>query len=213
MREFLTNIRIVGLMITTYYFKIPRRIRLLVLFILVILIAYFIVRFLPLEIRKIPKDFLKARQEASLIAEKIVNLSDESRAKLEEIAKLDRDRDYTNALILISKEIERNREARDRGIELAAHLEIMAKNLAQISPASSGQRALEAVSSETALISRLITYNDYLTQLLEVLREKFLGRNNGDKVPELIEKINNEARAINDLNRKFNEAMKEFDSE
>jgi hypothetical protein len=88
----------------------------------------------------------------------------------------------------------------------------MAKNLAQISPASASQKALEAVSSETALISRLITYNDYLTQLLEVLRGKFLGKNSNDKIPELIQKLNNEAQAINDLNQKFNETMKEFDA-
>ena len=89
----------------------------------------------------------------------------------------------------------------------------MAKNLAKISPASAGQIALEAISSETALISRLITYNDYLTKLLEVLRNKFLEKQNGDQVPELISKINDEARAINDLNQKFNEVMKKFDLE
>ncbi|MDP3015265.1 MAG: hypothetical protein Q8N28_02545 [bacterium] len=200
-------------MIGNFYFKIPRRIRLLIIFIIIIFTAYFILRFLNAEPRNIPSDFLAARQEASLIAQDIVLLSNESTNRLNEIAQFDKDRKYTEALILISQELERNREAREKAIKLSAQLEIMAKNLAKISPASAGQIALEAISLETALISRLITYNDYLTKLLEVLREKFLEKHNGDQVSELISKINDEAKAINDLNQKFNEVMKEFDSE
>ena len=108
--------------------------------------------------------------------------------------------------------MERNRQAREKAIELSIQLETMANNLSQISPASASQTALRAISSETTLISRLITYNDYLNQLLEVLREKFLGNGNGDKVAELVEKINEEAKAINELNEKFNESMEMFDS-
>lgn len=200
-------------MIGNFYFKIPRRIRLLIVFIIIIFIAYFILRFLNAEPRNIPSDFLAARQEASLIAQNIVLISNESTNKLNEIAQFDKKREYTEALILISQELERNREAREKAIKLSAQLEIMAKNLAKISPASAGQIALEAISSETALISRLITYNDYLTKLLEVLREKFLEKHNGDQVSELISKINDEVKAINDLNQKFNEVMEKFDLE
>ncbi len=198
-------------MIGNFYFKIPRRIRLLIVFIIIIFIAYFVLRFLNAEPRNIPSDFLAARQEASLIAQNIVSLSNESTNRLNEIAQFDKDRKYTEALLLVSQELERNHQARENAIRLSAQLEIMAKNLAKISPASAGQIALEAISSETALISRLITYNDYLTKLLEILREKFLEKHNGDQVLELISKINDEAKAINDLNRKFNEVMKEFD--
>jgi len=153
-----------------------------------------------------------ARQEASVIASEIVSLSNESTNNLNEIAQLDKEKKYTEALLLVSRELERNRQAREKAIKLSVHLETMAKNLNQISPASASQLALQAISSETGLISRLITYNDYLTQLLEVLREKFLGKNIGNKIPELIAKINDEAQAINDLNQKFNEIMKEFDA-
>ena len=200
-------------MIGNFYFKIPRRIRILIVFIIIIFIAYFILRFLSAEPRNIPSDFLIARQEASLIAQNIVSLSNESISRLNEISQFDKDRKYTEALLLISQELERNREAREKAIKLSAQLEIMARNLAKISPASAGQKALEAISSETALISRLITYNDYLAKLLEVLRGKFLEKQNGDQVPELISKINNEAKAINDLNQKFNEVMEKFDLE
>ena len=198
-------------MISNFYSKIPQRIRILILFIFIILLAYFVLRFLAVDVKNIPEDFLRARQEASLIAQDIVTISNESTNSLGEIARLDEERKYSEALALVSKELERNRQAREKAIKLSVQLETMAKNLAQISPASAGQTALEAISSEAALISRLIIYNDYLTQLLEILRGKFLGDNQGDKIPELIAQINGEIQAINDLNRKFNEVMGEFD--
>jgi len=198
-------------MISTFYSKIPHRIRILILFIVIILAAYFVLRFFWVDIKNVPEDFLRARQEASLIAQDIVTISNESTNSFDEIARLDKERKYTEALVLISNELERNRQAREKAIKLSVQLETMARNLAQISPSSAGQKALEAISSETALISRLITYNDYLTQLLEILRGKFLGKNQGDKIPELIAQINGEIQAINDLNQKFNDVMKEFD--
>ncbi|MBI2514797.1 hypothetical protein HYV91_01230 [Candidatus Wolfebacteria bacterium] len=200
-------------MFSTFYFKLPRQARILILFLIIILAAFFVLRFLAVEPRNIPQDFLRARQEASLIAQDIVVFSNESSKRIEEVSRLDEERKYTEALVLISAELERNKQAREKAIELSGQLEIMAKNLAQISPSAAGQKALEALSSETALISRLIIYNDYLTQLLEILREKFLGRNEGDKIQELLGKANDEARAINDLNGKFNEVMRAFDAE
>ncbi len=198
-------------MIGNFYRKIPRRVRLLIVFLIIILIGYFVARFLFVDAKDVPDDFLQARQEASLIAQDIVNLSNQSADNLDEIAYLDSERKYSEALALTSQELERNRQAREKAIGLSVQLEKMARNLSEISPPSASQIALEAVSSETALISRLIIYNDYLTQLLEVLRDKFLGITDGDKTDELIAKINGEAQAINDLNNKFNSIMEEFD--
>ena len=195
----------------SFYLKIPRRIRILIIFFLIILISYFVIRFFLAETRNIPPEFLKARGQASLIAAQIVSISDESSHRIDEIAQLDQEKKYTEALLLVSKELDKNREARQRAVELSGQLEAMARNLSQISPASSGQKALEAVSSETALISRLITYNEYLNQLLDILRDKFLDKTAGDRVGEVIQKLNDEARAINDLNQKFNDTMKDFD--
>ena len=102
--------------------------------------------------------------------------------------------------------------ARENAINLSAKLEIMAKNVSQISPAIAGQIAIQAISSETALISRLITYNDYLIKLLEILQAKFLEKKKRQRQnSRLNEKINDEARAINDLNNNFNSLMTEFD--
>lgn len=200
-------------MIGNFYFKIPRRLRIFIVFVLVILAAYLLARIFFIERIIIPDNFLKARQEASLIAHNIVELSNQSTENLKRISALDREKNYTEALNLLVEEIERNRQARKRAIELSAQLERMARAVPEISPASASQSAIQAISSETALISRLIAYNDYLFQLSEILRSKFLGqtKNSSERITELINKINEEARAINELDGKFNEIMEEFD--
>lgn len=197
-------------MFSDIYKKIPKRIRLLILFIIIILAAFVAFQFWFAGTKKIPSDFLRARQEASLIATDIVGISGQSTGALDQIAQLDKDGKYTEALLLVSQELERNKEARDKAINLSFQLEAMTRNLSAISPASASRTALEAIASETSLISKLIDYNDDLTQLLEILQEKFLGKYNSDKIPELIAKINDDVKTINELNQKFNSTMKDF---
>src|SRR3989344_1554750 len=199
-------------MLSNFYLKIPRKVRILIIFLVIITLCYFVIRFFFVQARNVPPDFLKARQEAASIALVIVGMSDQSATNIDKISELDAEKKYREALTLVTDEIQRNNEARQKAIELSNQLEVMANNLSGIYPASSAQVALQAVSSETTLISRLITYNDYLNQLLNVLRRKFAGQVDGDEVPQLVQKINNEAQAINDLNREFNDQMKIFDN-
>lgn len=201
-------------MISNLYFRIPRRLKILVIFALLILAAYFIVLFFTPEAKKVPPDFLKAKQEASLIAVEIIAISDKTAGHINQLSDFDKNKQYEEALKLISEEILNNREARERAINLSANLEIMAKNISTISPVSAGQIALQAISSEAALISRLISYNDYLVGLLEILQAKFLDKekNANGKISELINKINDEAKIINNLDDNFNKLMVEFDN-
>jgi len=200
-------------MIKNLYFKIPRRMRILIIFLLIVATVGLIVKTFTPETKNTPKEFLEARQEASLIAKDIIDISGRTAENIKKISDLDKNKEYTEALNLISEELNNNREARENAISLSTKLEIMAKNVSQISPAVAGQIAIQAISSETTLISRLITYNDYLIKLLEILQAKFLEKekNANDKIADLIEKINDEARAINDLNNNFNNLMTEFD--
>lgn len=196
-----------------FYLKIPHRIRILIIFALAVLAAYLIIKFFAPAAKNIPMEFLQARQESSLIAENIVSISGRTAKSINQISELDKNKNYTEALNLISEELNNNREARENAIKLSSQLEIMAKNVSQISPTAAGQTALRAISSETALISRLINYNDYLVKLLEILQAKFLEKekNSNDKITDLINKINEETRAINDLNNNFSTLMQEFD--
>ena len=199
-------------MISSLYFKVPKKIRIFIFFLLIILIFYFVGSFIFMKTETIPSDFLSARQEASLIAQGIVGMSNESAKKIDEIADLSNKEDYTEALNLVVSEMERNREIRQKAIELSSSLESMTRSSSKIYPDSSARIALEAVSVETTLISRLVDYNDYLNQLLEILQMKILGKGDShQKIIDLISKINDEANAINDLNQRFNDLMKVFD--
>lgn len=200
-------------MLRDIYFKIPRKIRIFIFSLLIILIFYFIGRFLLIKTKNIPGEFLTARQEASVVAQKIVSASSDSAERIKEISVLSNQEKYTDALNLIIEELDKNREIREEAITLSSYLETMTRATPKIYPDSSARTALEAVSVETTLISRLITYNDYLNQLLEVLREKLLGKGNShEKITELVDKINNEAKSINDLNQKFNGLINGFDN-
>ena len=199
-------------MFSEIYSKIPKRIKMLILFIIIISAAFLVFQFWFADAKNVPSDFLLARQQASLIASEIVVISGQSTNNLSQISQLDKEGKYTEALILVSQELERNKEARDKAINLSVQLETMTKNLSAISPASASQTALEAITSETSLISKLIDYNDDLTKLLTILQEKFLGRNGGDGIPALIAEINDDVRVINELDKKFNDIMKNFDN-
>lgn len=201
-------------MLAVFYHKIPRRFRILILFLLIILTAYFIIRFFTPNSKIVPDEFLKARQEASLIAKEIIAVSAEINENLNKVSELDSQKQYSEALVIISTERERNWLTREKAINLSIKLVAMAENISVIEPSSAGQIALQAVSLETALIGRLINYNDYLNQLFEILREKFLNpeESNADgKISELIGKINEEAKMINELDGNFNELMAKFD--
>lgn len=163
--------------------------------------------------KSIPVEFAEARLKGAAVAQTIVVFSGSALKSLETIAQYDKRGDTSEALILISRELIKNRDTHDAAIKLSVQLEKMARNISDIRPASARHLATEALSSEVALVSRLLTYNDYLNQLFEVLRAKFSNpyyRANG-KVAELIDKINEEAKAINELDKKSNDAILEFD--
>ena len=163
--------------------------------------------------KSVPFEFAEARLKGSAVAQSILVLSHDSLKSLEEISQYDRQGNTAEALILISRELIKNRETHNAAIRLSTELEKMAQNIPDIQPSSARQLATEAVTSEVALVRRLLSYNNYLTQLFEVLRQKFSKpySNTSGRVAELISKINEEAQAINDLDKHFNNAILEFD--
>jgi hypothetical protein len=183
------------------------------LILIVLVAAFFAIQPLLSTREFIPEEFISAKTRGAEISQKILVLSNASLGGLEQISDLDKAKNYPEAVILISKELTRNREIREEAIKLARQLEKMAGEISRILPAKARQTATEAVSYEVALVSRLISYNDYFNQLFDVLMQKFKYSADGtnDEVQNLINKINDETRAINELNAKFNSAMTEFD--
>jgi len=160
----------------------------------------------------VPEKFMEARIKGAELAYNIAELSNSSLKTLEQIEEKDRQGKNSEALDLASQELLKTLETRQQAIKLSSQLEKMARSLQDIKPAQARVLATEAVSSEVALVSRLLSYNDYLGQLFETLRAKFQSNEDTNgKVQKLLNDINDEAKAINDLNKKFTDSLEEFD--
>ncbi len=158
------------------------------------------------------EDFSKARLQGALIAQQIVDLSNQSAQDLEKINQLDREKNFTEALNITNDLIKRSQQIRDLAVQLSQELERMTRALSDINSFEARQAALESISSRLALITRLVSYSNYLSQLLETLRDRFSGTTSGDqRVSQLVDQINAEVRAINNFNNEASRAMERFD--
>lgn len=161
---------------------------------------------------KIPENFTAARLQGAMISQNIVELSNQLAVDLEKVNQLDQNEDYTEALKLTTEIVKRSQDIRNRAVELSAELEKMTRALPEIDSPRAREAAVESVSSRLALISRLIDYSGYLGQLLDNLRSQFLGLTSRDhEVAALIDKINSEVKAVNDINGEAGAAMERFD--
>jgi len=172
-----------------------------------------LVKFFIFPVKSVPIEFSDARLKGAKIARQIVILANNTIKSLETIAEYDKQGNTADALILISNQLLSNRDSQEAAIKLSSQLEHMARNAARIKPSSARQAAMAAITAEVALVSHLISYNDYLKQLLEVLRLKLTTTKNysDTQVEDLIGRMNEEAQAINDFDRRFNQALAEFD--
>lgn len=161
----------------------------------------------------VPQDFVDARQNSINVSQIIVRLSADSLVDLSHIGLLDKQGKTKEALDLVNKAIENNRQARTEAVKLSDYLEVMSKNLPNISPWRAKDLATEALGYEVSLINHLITYNDHLNQLFKTLEDKFnnKGGNVEVQISFLLNRINEEGDSINILNRKFNDTMIKFD--
>lgn len=172
-------------------------------------------RFVIFPPKFLPGEFSDARIKGAEIAGKIVELSRDTLSQLDQVSQYDQKRKAARALAAIAKALDSNRESQIQAIQLSSQLTAMAENIPRVQPADARYLATEAVTAETTLVSRLIYYNNYLTQLFEALKVKF---QNPDvqyldgQVNDLINKINDEAKAINLLNKQFTSTMAEFDA-
>lgn len=195
------------------YFRIPQKVRLFVALLIMMFLAYFVGRFFLAQTKTVPGDFMRARGEASVVAQDIVGMSKESARHIGDISALNNEKKYPEALVLVQQEIERNRQIRDKAIALSGHLQTMTLNVSAIEPKVSAETALEAVSTEVILIGHLLTYNDYLNQLLVAIKGRIMGDESvsSEDIADLVKKINDESIVVNVMNDKFNERMTKFD--
>lgn len=173
-------------------------------------------RYLIWQPKFVPTEFIQARQRGINVSQAIARLTSDSLVDLSTIGGLEQTGRPREAVGLVTKALEANNQARQQALQLSATLETMAKKLPEISPARARDRAAEALGYEVTLINHLITYNEYLHQLLETVEKKLSSggadEKNGDsQISYWLNLINDETDAINMLNKKFNVAMEEFD--
>ncbi len=160
----------------------------------------------------IPKEFTDSRIQGAMIAQDIVNLSNQSVDDIGKINQLDKQGNLLEATNVALETIQKSKDIRTQAVELSNQVSKMTASLSSIESFEARQAALEAISNRLALISRLINYSDYLNQLLQALQEKFAGRAGDEKVQEAIVQINAEVTAINNFNTQSTQAMNRFDA-
>ncbi len=162
----------------------------------------------------VPQNFTDARLQGALIAQNIVNISNQSTEDLKRVNELDKQGDYTQALTLTTSLVAQSEEIRNQAIALSGQVGEMTKNLSNISNFNAQQAALESISNRLALINQLINYSGDLEQLLETLRSRFTGASGSTdaKVTALVNQINTDVNAINNFNAQAGQAMDRFDA-
>jgi hypothetical protein len=161
----------------------------------------------------VPKDFTQAREQGALIAQNIVDLSDQSTNELTQVNNLDKSGDYTDALVITTNIITKNQTLHDQAVSLSDQIEAMAKSLPDISSTDARQAALNAISSRLALVSELINYSSDLENLLVTLQGHFTGATiQAGDVQTIVDQINTDVNAINNFNSQAQQAMVQFDT-
>jgi hypothetical protein len=192
--------------------KLSRRTKWIVGFIAVIVLGYGLVLFWQTQ-NEVPVAFINARTQGAIIAENIVTTSNQSNATLAQVNADDAKGDYKDALTLVSGMITQSEDLRNQAGQLSNQVSTMTQALSSINSLPERQAALEAISSNLALINQLINYSGDLGNLLDTLQARFSGApTNGQNIASLVNQINTDVAAINNFNNQATTAMAQFDT-
>lgn len=194
-------------------FHFSRRTKIISAFVGIVIVGYAVVRVIQSG-NSVPQSFIDSRMQGAIIAQNIVNLSNQSTATLEQIDTLDQKQDYEQALTLTTSLVTQSQQIRDQAVQLSGQIEQMTTALSDISDFNARQAALESISNRLALINQLINYSGDLGQLLDVLRDRFSGTGGSTnaQVTALVNQINVDVNAINNFNSQAGQAMDRFDA-
>ena len=162
----------------------------------------------------VPASFAEARINGAVISDFLSNFFQESSERINEIEKRDKAGEYGRALDLTVQEFRKVQEARVKTIELLGELTTMAAAIPNIPVSSAQSIGMQAIATKMSLVDRLLNYHEKTRQLLDVLQNKFLSdspANFNIETTEIIRAMNDDALAINELNRKYQRLMGEFD--
>lgn len=190
----------------------PKRLKIFLASFGIIVASYLFIQLASSFGGEIPPEFSEARLQGALIAQQIVAFSNQSVEDLGTINKLHQEQNFSDAIKLITKVVDRTIDVRSQAVSLSVELEKMTRALSAIDSFEARQLSLEAISSRLAIINRLINYSSYLAQLMDLLRARFSGSQIGEgQVKLLIDQINIEIKSINELNAEAGKTMERFD--
>ena len=185
---------------------------LIVTFALLLGLPYITWRFVFSKQFSLPQEFIDSKHRSAIISTELVNLSGASVGDLDTINSLEKQKKYSEALELVYQEVDQVNTMRQKASELLVILQGMTKNLENVRPESARELGLQAINSEVNIINHLITYNNYLEQILKLLTSKFLyGENVGVQLDEVVQKINIEVNTIAELDAQFNESFRKLE--
>ena len=108
--------------------------------------------------------------------------------------------------------ITQSEDLRNQAVSLSNQIELMTQSLSGVNSVPEQQAALEAISSQLALINQLVNYSGDLGNLLDTLQAKFAGQpTDGQQIAPLVNQINTDVNAINNYNNQAQQAMQQFD--
>jgi hypothetical protein len=192
--------------------KFSRRTKAIAAFLIVIAVGYGIALYWQSR-NSVPADFTAARLQSAIIAQNIVNSSNQSTATLQTISQDDQAGDYKDALALTNQLITQSQDMRNQAVALSNQVEDMTAALSGVKDFSAQQAAFEAISSRLAVINQLVNYSGDLGNLLDLLQTRFSGGSvTNAQVQSSVGQINTDVNAINNFNAQAGQAMDKFDS-
>jgi hypothetical protein len=181
------------------------------IFALLILMGYGLVKLFSSNKLNIPEAFNLSRMQTALISEDIINLSNQIKTGVSKVNELEEKKDYKEAFNTISEINLKILNVRAKAFELSKELQTMTLELNNIQARGAEKFALASITNRVTIINHLINYTDYLSQLNSALEKRFYGKENKDEILSLINKINAEVDAINEANEKAKADIQKFD--
>lgn len=180
--------------------------------IVIILVAGFAIAKSRLFSADVAPAFEQARMQGAIISDTIVRLSNDISNDLTRVSELDHAGNPRDALSLTVEVQAKAKEVRERANELSEELKKMISAMDSIKSPEAKQAAMEAVTNQMAIISRLISYSEYLQDLSQVLSNRFTGGYDKRSVSVIISQVNAEVTAVNSFNKQAVQAMERFEA-
>ena len=192
--------------------RFSRRTKIIAAFIILVAVGYGLALFWQAE-NGVPASFTAARLQGAIIAQTIVNNSNQSVDELNAINKYDQEGDYADALASTTDLINQSAVLRNEAVQLSTEVTQMTNDLPSIKNADAQQAALQSITVRLAVINELISYSNDLDKLLAVLQARFGGTpESNSAVANIVTQINADVNLINTFNAQAGQAMDKFDS-